>query len=223
MTRAPRASHWPARPASTSPWSVPVQPVGAGQPARGHPVLVAGLGRAGGSRATSRQPSSPTVIDRVLDGGARRRRVQHDGARPAGRSSTVSAVRLSTHQCLESGRRAGEVEPPAAARAAAPAPGARRTRRRTPPGDTSVTGSKVDAVGGAGDDDRDPAALGQRAAYAVGQPEDAVDQHGARGARPVAGPGARVRARRPGRRRRWAGRGDERSCRHDSRPDRSSL
>ena len=50
---------------------------------------------------------------------------------------------------------------------------------------TSQTVVEPDAVGRPGDDDADPAALVQRAAHAVGQPEDSVDQHAARGTGPV--------------------------------------
>jgi hypothetical protein len=85
-----------------------------------------------------------------------------------------------------SGRSTGEVEPPAAVGTAQH----HRTLEGLGPevvAEHLAHGVEGDAVVGAGHHGRDAAAVGQRTSHAVGQPDDAVDQHRRCGAGPVAG------------------------------------
>ena len=157
VTRAPRASQRPGRPASTSPRSVQSRPsalvsrrvvIRSSWPGLGERV-------AAQPHPPARRPSARTITGSltatsVVAG-------QHDLLVPAGGSSSgVARGEAVDPPVLGAGGRAGEVEPPADARAPAPAPGARRTRSRTPRGRTSATCSKRDAVGRPGDDHRTP-------------------------------------------------------------------
>ena len=93
----------------------------------------------------------------------------------------------SIHQCLEPGRRAGHVEPPAAVRQRhqdRPLERLGAERLAVDPGDRL----ERHAVARARHLDGDSAAGVDRPTHPVGQPEHPVDEYGARRARPVPGP-----------------------------------
>ncbi len=161
----------------------PGKPVGAPQVPGGHPVLVARL-----VERVAAQPQVPALLvvgdDGVLDG----------GVLVAGEHDLLAAGR----QVLD-GRRGEAVDPPVlgpgggAGEVETPAETGHGHQHRPfeglgAEGLTAHLGHGLErlAVVGACDDDRDAAAVGERAAYPPGQPEDAVDQHRARGAGPVA-------------------------------------
>ena len=162
---------------------LPVQAVGAGEPPRGHPVLVTGL-----VEGVAAQPHLVAVLadrdHRVLDAGVAVALV-HPASYAVGQSLDRVGGQAVDPPVLGARGRAGQVEPPAAlAERHEHRPleglGAERLARHL--GDRL----EGDPVLGAGDDHRDAAPVGQRPADPPGQPEHAVDEDGARRPGPVA-------------------------------------
>ena len=139
VTRAPRASQLPGRPASTSPRSTQSSPL----LLTSSRVVIRSswpTSSSGWQHSHIRQPFGAERDDRVLHGGALVAGVDDAAARPAAapRASRRSGCRATSAWSRASRRRGTAAS---RCRGSAPAPVARTTRCRTPRGCTSATGS----------------------------------------------------------------------------------
>ena len=168
---------------------VPRQPVGAGGVGRRHPILLARL-----RQRVAADPRPPLTCpvdlhDRILHGervrAGERRRFSRRPASSDGSSASIASI----HQCLDSGRGAADVQPPAALRSPDEA---RALEGIRPECVTLDPGDRLEplTVLGAGDDGLHAAGLvalgADRAAHPVAQPVDAVVEDRVWRAGPVA-------------------------------------
>ena len=160
----------------------PDQAVGAGEVVGDHPVLLSGLSER--VVAGPHLPARPAAHDhRILDPPATAAR-KHHRAPPVRQVARMSRVERFDPPVLGGLRGTAQIQPPAMAGRHDHRP----LERRSPEVVAEHLAHRLElhSVIRSGHHDAHPAALVQRTAYPVGEPEDTVDQHATGRPRPVA-------------------------------------